>query len=130
MREAFSKPEFGAAISKGLTGTKRPNARGHKTSEATKEKLRIINTGKRHSEEAIRKMSETKKGCVHTPEARAKQIESSPQRRPIRCVETGAAFLSCGRAAVSLGKPASWGSHIAKAAKSGRVAIGLHWEFA
>ena len=50
-----NNPEYGYNIDNG-------GKAGCRMSESTKEKLRIINTGKHHSEEAKRKMSESRKG--------------------------------------------------------------------
>lgn len=73
---------------------------GIKRSAETCEKIRYANTGKTHSEDAKRKMSEAaKKRPKFSEETRRKMSESRtgwkhPSARPIRCVENGIEFFT------------------------------------
>jgi hypothetical protein len=102
---------------------------GMRLSEATKAKLREINTGRRATDETRQKMRAAMMGKPKPTEAVEKQLKNSPQVRAVRCLGTGCEFISCGRAAVALGKKAQFGAHIAKAARLGLVAFGQRWEF-
>lgn len=86
-------PEFRAAVKAGIAARIEaglPFARGVRAyvgrplSEQTKEKLRQANLGKRHTEEARRKMSESRTGKKYGPrseEARAKMREAWARRK-------------------------------------------------
>ena len=78
-------PETCKKISESKTGVKLGPM-----SEEHKNKLRIANIGKKHTEEAKAKVSKANKGRKHTQEAMEKIIENNrkhnePRRKPIRC---------------------------------------------
>lgn len=84
---------------------------GHKLSDASKERLRRANLGKRMPDDVKRKISESARGRILSAETRRKMSDakkrSSPgadaRSRAVVCIETGQAFRSSREAGRWLG---------------------------
>lgn len=87
--------------------------RGRAVSEATRVKLRAANLGKRVSAAVI-----------------AKKRESSPAKKPVRCLTTGVDYASASEAARVLGLNKSHIAEICRGHSSRKSAGGYHFKFA
>jgi group I intron endonuclease len=130
------KPEIGFNVSKGsVDGVPYHSAEGI-------ERIRAATTGRMHTEEAKKKMSEAKKGTAfhtkkHTEETKAlisenrkgkTAKENHPMARPVMCVETGIIYpyAKAAEEATGIGR-----AHICQVCKGQRKTAGkLHWEYA
>lgn len=126
-------PETCKKISESKTGAKLGPM-----SEEHKEKLRIANIGKKHTEEAKAKVSKANKGRKHTPEAMEKIVSNNrrlnkERRKPIKC-SNGMIFDWSGAAEAWLrqnGKPTAGKANIVSCC-TGKLgsAYGFKWCYA
>lgn len=126
-------PEHCAAISRAKKGVPRGPM-----SEETKDLLAIRQTGKRHTLEAIAKMSASSKGKTHSPETIAKLTESNrrlnaARRKPITC-SNGMTFDFSGTAEAWVrdnGYPKASKANIVSCCTGKlKTAYGFTWKFA
>ena len=104
-------------------------AKGKKFTEEHIEKIRIANTGKRHTEETKRKLSEIHKG--KTTWIKGKTMSDEVRAKistPILCIETNVVYFGLMEAERQTG---IHHNNISKCAKGERItAGGYHWRYA
>lgn len=92
-----------------------PATKGKPRSAETRQKISIANTGKTHSAETRQRLSESHKGQI------------SAQRKPVICLETGAAYKSIQEASDATGANSK---HIGSVCNGKRkTAGGYHWKY-
>lgn len=136
-----TEPEFGynhstgGSVNRGyhLSAERRAQisveARNRQVKDETKEKLRQVNLGKKHSAAAKEKMREAKLGKKLSEETRVKMKQSNRGKRNKRvyCVELARVFYSMDAVEQELGV---CHENIAKVCKGKRqTAGGYHWEY-
>lgn len=94
-------------------------------SDATKEKLRIANTGKKVSEETKRILREKCSGWNHTEEAKAKISEKN--KKPVYCFETNKTYESLMCASEQLAIKSCYISDVCKGKR--KQTKGYHFSF-
>lgn len=104
-------------------------AKGKKFTEEHKNKIRIANTGKQHTQETRRKLSESHKGKITWIKGKTMSDEVRMKKsKPIVCVETNIFYFGLMEAERQTSVPHG---NISKCLKGQReTAGGFHWQYA